>query len=78
MKTIIGTATGIGISDRIVDSVTVRLPDGKTQMIDCALLVDASGPAAATSKWLQKAGFPAPKVERYDPQLRCALSKAVC
>lgn len=70
VETLIGTATGIEIECNTVRSVAVRMQNGETRKIDCALLIDASGPARVTEKWLSKAGFPAPTVDRYDPRLR--------
>ncbi|KAK0489401.1 hypothetical protein IW261DRAFT_1390954 [Armillaria novae-zelandiae] len=60
IRQVIGTAVGISrdVSDPyLIDSVTVRTPEGTVTDIPAALVIDCTGSAAAGLKWLRREGY---------------------
>lgn len=43
----------------------------KVMSVPCALLLDCTGPALASRKWLPKVGYTAPEKVTYDPGVVC-------
>ena len=64
----VGTVTGFEASEdrRRVTSVQVRGPDGATEEIAVAALIDASGTTNGSIGWLRKASYPAPVKRTYE------------
>jgi 2-polyprenyl-6-methoxyphenol hydroxylase-like FAD-dependent oxidoreductase len=61
------SVTSIELNERKrVRAVNIRDGD-KTTSVECALLIDATGPAIASRKWLPKVGFTSPEKITYDP-----------
>ncbi|KAK0215858.1 hypothetical protein EDD85DRAFT_996317 [Armillaria nabsnona] len=60
IRQVIGTVVGISrdVSDPLfIDRVTVRTPEGAMSDISAALVVDCTGSAAASLKWLRREGY---------------------